>query len=58
MGHAPWYFVRPAPGELRPLVRAQVDRFLSGESALPNDEGLVRYIEVASEKKGQVGHGE
>jgi hypothetical protein len=46
MALALWYFVRPAPGELRPIARAQVDRFFSGNGALPNDEGLVRYIEV------------
>ena len=49
MGFATWYFLRPRPGELRPLSRAAVVRFLYNGGELPGDEeGFVRYLEVAA----------
>lgn len=53
MGLALWYFVRPAPGELLPVARAQVDAFFNGETALPNAQGLLQYVEVVVRVEGR-----
>jgi hypothetical protein len=46
MGLALWYFLCARPGELRPLPLAQVDAFFSSGGRLPDDNGVVRYLEV------------
>lgn len=47
MGVTLWYFPRPHPGELRPVPRAAVEAFFSGDRRLLCDEqGLVRFVEV------------
>ena len=46
MGLGVWYLLRPAPGELRPVAGANLDRFVRREATLPNHEGMARYVEV------------
>ncbi len=46
MGLGVWYFLRLAPGELRPVARATLDRFFLREATLPNHEGMARYVDV------------
>ena len=47
MGVTVWYFLRPRPGELRPVPRSAVESFFSADGRLPCDEqGLVRFVEV------------
>jgi len=47
MGVTVWYFLRPGPGELRPVPRATVEAFFLSKGRLPRDEnGLVRLVEV------------
>jgi hypothetical protein len=42
-----WSFLRPQPGELRPLAQTAVDAFFFHGGRLPRDEdGFVRYVEV------------
>jgi hypothetical protein len=43
-----WFFLRPRPGELRPLAQNAVEDFFFRDGQLPADaEGYVRYAEVA-----------
>lgn len=47
MGASVWSFLRPQPGELRPVTQGAVDEFLSEAGRLPADaEGFVRYAQV------------
>jgi len=47
MGASVWSFLRPQPGELRPVTQGAVDEFLSKAGRLPADaEGFVRYAQV------------
>ena len=48
MGLSLWYFLRPRPGNVRPVSHASVDAFFFGEGRLPvDDDGLVRYFDLA-----------
>lgn len=47
MGVRTWFYLRPRPGELRPLALGRVDDFFSRGGRLPVDEeGWVQYAEV------------
>jgi hypothetical protein len=47
MGARAWFFLRPRPGELRPLAQSAVEDFFFRDGRLPADEeGFVRYAEV------------
>jgi hypothetical protein len=47
MGVSAWCFLRPRPGELRPLAQSTAEAFISDEGRLPVDaEGFVRYAQV------------
>jgi hypothetical protein len=47
MGLALWHFLRPRPGELRPVASAAFDAFYFHDGRLPADEhGLVLYLQV------------
>lgn len=47
MGARIWFFLRPRPGELRPLAHSKVEDFFFRDGRLPADEeGFVRYVEV------------
>ncbi len=47
MGARVWSFLRPRPGELRPLAQSALDAFFFREGRLPADEdGFVCYFEV------------
>jgi len=47
MGVSAWFFLRPRPGELRPLAQRAAQTFISDGGRLPADaEGFVRYAEV------------
>ena len=45
-----WFFQRTAPGEIRRITNPSMQRFLTGERALPQDgDGFVRCIGMALE---------
>jgi hypothetical protein len=46
MGLGVWYFLRLAPGELRPVAGAQRDRFFRREATQPSHQGIARYVEL------------
>jgi hypothetical protein len=47
MNAATWYFMRHAPGDLRPIARALVEDFCSGRRPIvPDVDGMVRQAEV------------
>ena len=47
MGVTTWFFLRPRPGELRPLAQSAAGTFIFEGGRLPADaEGFVRYAEV------------
>jgi hypothetical protein len=55
-----WFFQRTAPGEIRRITNPSMQRFLTGERALPHDgDGSVRCIgmslELHNRKIAQVG---
>ena len=52
MGVSIWLFLRPKPGELRPLALTALDEFTSSRAPLPVDaDGFVRCIEVVVHKR-------
>ena len=49
-----WFFQRTAPGEIRRISNPSMQRFLVGESALPQDgDGFVRCIGMSVEIQGR-----
>ena len=47
MGLSTWFFIRPRPGELRPVALRRIEDFFSGGGRLPaDDDGRVQYAEV------------
>lgn len=47
MGLSTWFFIRPRPGELRPVALRRIEDFFNGDGQLPaDDEGRVQYAEV------------
>ncbi|MHB1844744.1 MAG: hypothetical protein ACYCWW_07915 [Deltaproteobacteria bacterium] len=47
MGLSVWFFLRPRPGELRPLAQRAAEAFITDGGRLPVDgEGFVRYAQV------------
>jgi hypothetical protein len=41
-----WYFVRAAPGDLRPIALREMEEFFRGRARLPTVNGSVDYIRV------------
>jgi len=49
-----WFFQRTAPGEIRRISNPSMQRFLVGESSLPQDgDGFVRCIGMSVEIQGR-----
>jgi len=47
MGASVWSFLRPQPGELRPVTQRAIEEFISNAGRLPADaDGFVRYVQV------------
>ncbi len=47
MGASVWSFLRPHPGELRPVTQRAIEDFISNAGRLPIDaDGFVRYAQV------------
>ncbi len=47
MGVSVWSFLRPRPGELRPVTQSAVEAFISGGGRLaPDADGFIRYAQV------------
>lgn len=49
-----WFFQRTAPGEIRRIQNASMQRFIAGERPLPHDgDGFVRCIGMSVELKNR-----